>query len=210
MHRYCVQSFQDIDDTQCITNSGLVLCFALYLSSFRLAFFRLVVFSPGVFSIFRLFAWRRFVISSFCLASFCYFIISLKAFRYFNLFARRLFVISAFCMTFFRLALWRKDETTPGKTTKNATQKDEITPREKTKNKSFKWRYFAWCFRLFALVFRLFAWQISLFRSLDRRFFVFSLFRVAYFAYSPHHNARRKRRNNEMAQISHHRNHFTN
>ena len=92
MHRYGVRSVQDLAGTQCSTNRELVLCFAPYLSSFRLAFFRLFVFSPGVFSIFRLFAWRRFVISSFCLASFCYFVFSPSVFSLFCLFAWHFFV----------------------------------------------------------------------------------------------------------------------
>ena len=79
-------------------------------------------------------------------------------------------------MTFFRLALGAaKRRKTPRE------KKKYITPREKTKNKSFKWRYFAWRFSSFKLFFRLFAWQISLFRLLARRYFVFSLFRVALF-----------------------------
>ena len=133
MHRYCVQSFQDIDDTQCITNSGLVLCFALYLSSFRLAFFRLVVFSPGVFSIFRLFAWRRFVISSFCLASFCYFIISPSDFSLFQSFRPTSFryfgflhdVFSSGVMAKRRNNARRNDKKRHAKRRNNATRKDE-------------------------------------------------------------------------------------
>ena len=60
------------------------------------------VFSPGVFSLFRLFAWRLFVISSFRLASFRYFVFSPGVFSLFRLFAWRLFVISSFRLAFFR------------------------------------------------------------------------------------------------------------
>ena len=55
--------------------------------------FRYFVFSRGVFSLFRLFAWRFFVISSFRVASFRYFVFS------------RGFLSS------FRLAFWRGEKT---------------------------------------------------------------------------------------------------
>ena len=83
------------------------------------------VFSPGVFSLFRLFAWRIFVISSFRLASFRYFVFSLGVFSLFRLFAWRLFVILSFRMAFFRLFVFSLGVL--------AGRKDEITPGEKTK-----------------------------------------------------------------------------
>ena len=83
------------------------------------------VFSPGVFSLFRLFAWRLFVISSFRLASFRYFVFSLGVFPLFRLFAWRLFVISSFRVAFFRLFVFSLGVL--------AGRKDEITPGEKTK-----------------------------------------------------------------------------
>ena len=92
MHRYGFRSVQDLAGTQCSTNSGLVLCFALYLSSFRFAFFSFI----------RLFAWRLFHISSFRQASFLYFVFfawrlfissfPLASFRYVVFFAWRFFV----------------------------------------------------------------------------------------------------------------------
>ena len=82
------------------------------------------VFSPGVFSLFRLFAWRLFVISSFRLASFRYFVFSPGVFSLFRLFAWRFFVISSFrvasfryfvfsrgVFSSFRLAFWRGEKT---------------------------------------------------------------------------------------------------
>ena len=88
------------------TNNGMVSCFALYISSFRLASFRYFVFSPGVFSLFRLFAWRLFVISFFRVAFFRYFEFSRGVFSLFCLFAWRFFVFSSF-----RLAFWRGEKT---------------------------------------------------------------------------------------------------
>ena len=64
------------------------------LSSFRLASLRYFVVLRGVFSLFRLFAWRLFVFSSFRMAFF------------------RLFVISPGIMA------GRQDEITPGEKTK--------------------------------------------------------------------------------------------
>ena len=107
------------------TKNGMVSCFALLISSFCLASFRYFVFSPGVFSLFRLFAWRLFVISSFRLASFRYFVFSLGVFSLFRLFAWRLFVISSFRVAFFRLFVFSLGVL--------AGRKDEITPGEKTK-----------------------------------------------------------------------------
>ena len=54
-----------------------------------MAFFRYFVILRGVFSLFRLFAWRFFVISLFRVALF-------------RLFAWRYFVISLFCVALFR------------------------------------------------------------------------------------------------------------
>ena len=86
------------------TNNGMVSCFALSISSFRLTSFRYFVFSPGVFryfvfspdvfSLFRLFAWRLFVISSFRLAFSRYFVFSRDVFSLFRLFEWRFFVFS--------------------------------------------------------------------------------------------------------------------
>ena len=69
-------------------------------------------------------------------------------------------------------------------------------------------------FRLIALVFRRFAWRISLFRLLAWLYFVFSLFRKAffslfrlsaccYFVLAPRHGKKTEKRNNEKAQTSH-------
>ena len=106
------------------------------------------VFSPGVFSLFRLFAWRLFVISSFRLASFRYFVFSLGVFSLFRLFAWRLFVISSFRVAFFRLFVfsrgvfssfrlfaWRSGGT---KRRNNARRKDEITKRRHAKRRKIR------------------------------------------------------------------------
>ena len=89
-----------------------------------------VVFSPGVFSLFRHFAWRLFVISSFRMASFRYFVFSLGVFSLFRLFAWRLFVISSFRVAFFRLFAWRSGK---AKRRNNARRKDEITKKRHAK-----------------------------------------------------------------------------
>ena len=68
--------------------------------------------SPGVFSLFRLFAWRLFVISSFRLASFRYFVFLRGVFSLFRLFAWRFFVFSLGVLA------GRIDEITPGEKTK--------------------------------------------------------------------------------------------
>ena len=88
---------------------------------------KLVIFQyfTSVFSLFRIFAWRLFVILSFCLASFRYFVFSLGVFSLFRLFAWRLFVISSFRMTVFCFFIL-----SPGALVR---RKDKITPGEKTK-----------------------------------------------------------------------------
>ena len=169
------------------------------------------VFSPGIFSLFRIFAWRPFVISSFRLAFFCYFVFSRGVFSFFRLFAWRFFVFSSF-----RLALWlghakrrNNEKKTPREITKrrnNAWRKDEITKRhqaKKAKNKSLKWRCFAWRFFFFSRSFSSFcvehfvisSFRLALFRLFVVSLGVFSLFRLFawhYFVLAPRHNARRK------------------
>ena len=77
-----------------VFSPGVFSLFRLFvISSFRLASFRYFVFSPGIFSLFRLFAWRFFVISSFRVASFRYFVFSRGVF------------------SSFRLAFWRGEKT---------------------------------------------------------------------------------------------------
>ena len=78
-----------------------------YFSSFRMASFRYFVFSPGVISFFRNFAWR---------------------FSLFRLFAWRYFVFSP------RQNAKRKDEKTKKRHAKR--RNNEKTPREKTKERN--------------------------------------------------------------------------
>ena len=149
--------------------------------------FRLGVFSPGVFSLFRMALFRYFV------------------------FSRGVF--SSFRLAFWfgekkRNNVRRKkgnNDKMPREITKrrnNARGKDEITKRrqaQKTKNKSYfawnfsslrsRFRHFAWCI----LLFRLFAWHKFVFSLVRLAFFsLFRLFAWRYFILVPRHNARRK------------------
>ena len=99
-----INSLDIMTSDQFSTNNGMVHVHCIVICPL------IFVFSPGVYSLFRLFAWRLFVISSFRLASFRYFVFSPGVFSLFRIFAWRLFVISYFLhgvFSLFRLVAWR-------------------------------------------------------------------------------------------------------